>query len=78
MNVVKAIAWFLIFEFVILLFVFVITGTFSTDGSPLKLVADISISIGTTVWDIGIGFFIITTFLNVILMFFHLARGNPW
>lgn len=76
MNFVKAFIWFLILEFLITLFVFILTGTFSTDGTPLQIIADIATSIGTSVWAIGIGFFIIGTFLNLVMMFVHIAQGG--
>jgi len=79
MNFVKAFIWFLILEFLIILFVFILTGTFSTDGQPLQIVKDVASSINTTVWAIGIGFFIIGTFLNLVTMFVNIAHsGGEW
>ena len=79
MNFVKAFIWFLILEFLIILFVFILTGTFSTDGTPLQIIQDISTSIGTSVWAIGTGFFIIGTFLNLVTMFVNIAHsGGEW
>jgi len=76
MSAIKALIWFIAFEFLILLFVFIITGTFSTDGQPLQVVADVASSIGSTVWSIGIGFFIIGTFTNLVITFISIARGG--
>lgn len=76
MNFVKSFIWFLIFEFLIILFVFILTGTFSTDSTPLQIMIDIAASIGTSVWAIGTGFFIIGTFLNLVTMFINIARGG--
>lgn len=74
MKAVRSAIWFLIFQLIIILFVFVITGTFSASGQPLELVVDVAASIGTTVWAMGTGFFILGTFLNLALMFLAIAR----
>jgi hypothetical protein len=66
--------FFMIFEFLIFFFVFVITGAASVDGQPLQLVQDIATSISTSVWAIGIGFFILATFANLALLFLSIAR----
>lgn len=76
MHVVKAIALFLIVEFLLFLGVFVVTGTFATDGKPLELIADIATSLGTSVWDLGVGVFILGTFGNVVLMFVNSMRSE--
>jgi hypothetical protein len=76
MNMVKAIAWFLILEFVLLLFTLLMTGTFSVNAEPLELVQDIADNAGTTVWAIGIAFFIFGTFINMVLMFFNIIKGG--
>jgi len=73
---VKAIAWFLILEFVLLLFALLISGTFSVNAVPLELITDIALSAGTSVWAITIGMFIIGTFVNMVLMFFNIIKGG--
>ena len=76
LNMVKAIAWFLILEFVLLLFALLISGTFSVNAVPLELITDIALSAGTSVWAITIGMFIIGTFVNMVLMFFNIIKGG--
>lgn len=76
MKPLKALVWFLIFEFMLFLFYFVITGTFSVDSAPLQIITDIATSIGTTEIAIGIGLFIIGTFANLATMFLNLAHGD--
>jgi hypothetical protein len=75
MNVVKSIAFFLMFWFIIVLAVFVITGAFSVDGQPLTAITAISDSMGVTVWDLGILVFIAGTFLDLIFLFVSIAKG---
>jgi len=75
-RAVKHAIWFLIFEFLIIFFVLVLTGAASVDGQPLQLIQDIADSIGTSVWAIGTGFFIIGTFGNLVIMFINIARGG--
>lgn len=66
---VRKFAIFMIIELIILFLLFVLTGTFTTNNTPLPFISAVATSIGTTVWDMGIAFFIVGSALNLILMF---------
>lgn len=65
-SVAKAIASFLIIEFVLIFFVLVIMGAFT---SPMQFIVDLAASNGTTVEAISIAVFMFGTLANLIFMF---------